>query len=482
MVADMTAKTEHALRSVRPGRWRTPAIAVMTALLLAALLANPAIATEKRLIFAHAMMTQPVYGRSVDGFKREIADARAMGIDGFVIELFGYETHRASRDAARMMFEAAETSDPGFKLFVMLGVPGRKSGNWTPYDMVLAVRAFANKPNYFRIDGRPVVATWRGEQMSADWWRTNVLAPLKAVGLPVHFMPYLPNKPVKRVIEEFGPIMDATYNFAVSGPERGIEKSRRWSRLFKQRDIPFVHAFGPSYWQVCSDKKGQARYFEHHGGEGFARHWAYVIDELKPKIVIYAVWNDFGESNFMAPADQPPPFFRNTNVPTWTHRGFAEMSKYYNEWFKTGTPPPIEQDKLFFFYRQHPKDLPSFATDQCAVWNKRVELNGDVSDTLYVTTMLTAPAQLRVVSGEQESVREVPAGIHHTRVPAMLGVPVFELSRGGQVLIRKPGTLEITDTPRTRNFHVYADFAVAGTVEPEARADAGKQSGKEQDR
>ncbi len=423
--------------------------------------------TNEKLVFAHVMMTQPTYGKTVEGYIREIADARAMGIDGFVIELFGFETHPASRKSADLVFEAAARSDPAFKLFIMLSIPGRGSGNWTPFDMVAAVRDYASRPSYFRIDGRPVVATWRGEQMDPDWWLQNFMGPLKAMGLTPYFMPYFPNKPVARVIAGFGSMISAYYNFAVADPDKGIATSREWDALFAARHIPFIHAFGPAYWQVCSDKPGQSRYFEHQAGEGFAKNWAYVLHELKPNLAIYSVWNDFGEDNFLVPADEPPAFFRNPAVPTWTHRGFSELSKYYTRWFKTGAPPPIERDTMFFFYRQHPKDLPPPPSDQCLITDQVIQLFGDVQDDLYITTMLSAPAELRVVTGGRETRQAVAAGIQHTRVPFALGKPLFELSRGGKVIARKAGTLEITDKPSTRNFHVYGDYAYAGTIEPE---------------
>ena len=421
----------------------------------------------EKLVFAHVMMTQPTYSKTVEGYVREIADARSMGIDGFVIELFGYETHPASRKSADMVFEAAAISDPTFKVFLMLSVPGNASGNWTASDMVAAVRKYGTKPNYFYIDGRPVVATWRGEQMDPNWWANNVIGPLKATGLTPYFMPYFPNKPIARVIDGFGSMISAYYNFAVGDLDKGIATSREWDKLFATRQIPFIHAFGPTYWQVCSDKPGESRYFEHQAGEGFAKNWAYVLNELKPNLAIYSVWNDFGEDNFMTPADEPPAFFRNTAVPTWTHRGFSELSKYYTQWFKTGAPPTIERDAMFFFYRQHPKDLAPPPGDQCLITNQKIQQFGDVHDDLYITTMLSAPAELRVVTGGHEMRQTMAAGIQHTRVPFALGTPLFELLRNGKVIARKAGTLEITDKPTTRNFHVYGDYAYADKIEPE---------------
>nr|WP_319566519.1 endo-1,3-alpha-glucanase family glycosylhydrolase [uncultured Rhodoferax sp.] len=52
-------------------------------------------------------------------------------------------------------------------------------------------------------------------------------------------------------------------------------------------------------------------------------------------------------------ADTGPKELPNKHMPS--HVAYLDASRYYIDWFKMGKPPTISQDKLFYFYRTHPK-------------------------------------------------------------------------------------------------------------------------------
>jgi hypothetical protein len=88
---------------------------------------------------------------------------------------------------------------------------------------------------------------------------------------------------------------------------------------------------------------------------------------------------------------------------------------------------------LFYFYRLHPKD--AVAKDDRPV----KAFHGDVQDVLYVTTMMTAPAELRVTSGTTKSVHRLAPGIQHLRVPFSCGPQRFTVDRNGKPILSQDG-------------------------------------------
>jgi hypothetical protein len=94
----------------------------------------------------------------------------------------------------------------------------------------------------------------------------------------------------------------------------------------------------------------------------------------------------------------------------------------------------------------------------------------DAADVIYITTELTAPADLTVtLGGAQIGAWRLPAGSASVEVPwgAQRGRPTFTLTRSGRTVLEEAGKLEITNAPRaldgalTRNFNHYIDFAAA---------------------
>jgi glucan endo-1,3-alpha-glucosidase len=153
-------------------------------------------------------------------------------------------------------------------------------------------------------------------------------------------------------------------------------------------------------------------------------------------LVVICTYNDFTES-YMTPAAPSrltlKSYWYNVGPLLKDHSGYAELEKYFIQWYKTGTPPPLTRDALYYFYRTHPKDLRAPADVQ------NIVLYGDVRDELFVTTNLRQPADLQVTSGGVVHTVKLEAGMRHTRVPAYPGAQTFDLLRNGSLVIHKEG-------------------------------------------
>jgi len=112
------------------------------------------------------------------------------------------------------------------------------------------------------------------------------------------------------------------------------------------------------------------------------------------------------------------------------------------------------KDALFWFYRIHPKD--AIASEDRPV----KALHGDVQDVLYVTVMMTAPAELRVTSGPHKSVHPLRVGIQHLRIPFSPGPQHFAVYRNGESILAGNGDA-ITNRISRYDFFPTSGFAYA---------------------
>src|SRR5215831_3602521 len=75
-------------------------------------------AATPHYVFAHYMVCFATYGQSIDGYKREIQEAQAAGIDGFALNVGAWDDTQAYyKTRVEMMYQAAEQLGTGFKLF-----------------------------------------------------------------------------------------------------------------------------------------------------------------------------------------------------------------------------------------------------------------------------------------------------------------------------------------------------------------------------
>jgi glucan endo-1,3-alpha-glucosidase len=165
------------------------------------------------------------------------------------------------------------------------------------------------------------------------------------------------------------------------------------------------------------------------GGLGLEAQWKSVMQVQKPEWVMMLTWNDFAES-YIVPIDDYRKYSNSTQAPLGWYKsqaGMDELNRYYIQWYKTGVEPTITSDSLFYSYRTHSSKL-------IAKMDNRTPpkiVGGPVGDDIYITTALTAPAQLQVVSGGVKTQYNLPAGLKQTAVPFQVGSQSFSLWRDG---------------------------------------------------
>jgi hypothetical protein len=396
-----------------------------------------------------------------------------LGLDGFIFDAFNL---KQARGALEVYLAAADKiGATNFKVALSADM----SQDFPAADIVEVMKEYGDNPHYLKVNGRPLLSTFGGQAKGDQWWKDNVITPLERSGHPVTFIPNFdrdnPNvDPPTRdawdhVLGEY-PTADGLFNFILpgslpfsSGDPRlgnhkwsGTEGSENLSAALKARHKFYMATYMPYYWAVCHSAR---QYLEFRGGQGMDAAWQSIILPRQADAVEIVTWNDYTESTFVQPTLVP--HTGTPGIPTLPHTGYYELLKYYISWFRTHRPPSITKDAVFYFYRTQPI-LPEPTTDTACKMGPvdPRQLWGDVQDRIFITTALTAPAQLRVTSGNRTSTINVVAGLNNTEVPFIIGPQHFELWRNGKLVAKADG-VPVTPTDSVQNLNVYSGFVIS---------------------
>ncbi|HEY3376747.1 MAG TPA: endo-1,3-alpha-glucanase family glycosylhydrolase [Armatimonadota bacterium] len=421
--------------------------------------------TSKRPVFAHYAVCFAAYGENVEGFKREMREAQAVGIDGFALNVGAWHDEPYYVRRTQMLFQAAKELGTDFKLIFSLDLATLK-----PVYIPEMLKTYVTHPNYYQYQGRPLVSTFQGET-GVDW--KGIFASLKTEGINVCFVPFLYPRPnitelpsypaVKEHFAKWNDTVDGYFFFGAAGTDEQLTACNASYVKAAREDKKLVMAsYTPFYWGAMQPGR---RYFETRGGFGMERQWKSIID-TQPDFVEIVTWNDFNES-YICPVENLGKLVSHLARPNRPcHAGYLELSKYFIQWYKTGEQPKITKDGLFYVYRVYPKAAvitPVKSADGAGVADPGkpvTDFVGDVQDALYLTTLLTAPAELRVTSGGKESRYPMAKGYVSVQVPFHVGAQHFALYRDGKEVLVLDGE-PIQSAPDHYNFFPVTGFAYA---------------------
>ncbi|MDR3709816.1 MAG: endo-1,3-alpha-glucanase family glycosylhydrolase [Capsulimonadaceae bacterium] len=428
------------------------------------------------------------FAEQVVEYKAEILMAKSMGIDGFGLDLM--EPNDVYHTAIAAMFQAARDVGPDFKLFFEFdqSLPPKK-----PVDYVDLMKQYHAHPNYYQFNGLPLVCAYGADcgfkqpSEAVDWWKTNVIQPLVDRGIKIYFVPttfgqfappntaWISHEATIAEIAGWGDVAQgqSVWMIQLSPIGGGLDTLENYGTELRKAGKTWMSTISTHYWVGSSRsvpgwywKPGQAEsptcingsYFEHAGGQGLAAQWDSVIRVQKPEWVMLLTWNDYNES-YIEPVDDYKKYPNGTaDAPLGWYKpqcGMDELNRYYVQWYKSGVQPPITADSIFYAYRTSSAalkaELDTRAPVKCG--------NGSAPDSLFVTTALTAPAELRVLSGGVAASQKVPAGIHSTLIPFHVGPQTFSLWRNG-VKINS-----VTGEPVVSSIKFYDYWPTTGYVE-----------------
>lgn len=407
---------------------------------------------HEKYVFAHYMLCCSSSGHlpTVEQYKDEIRRAQSFGIDGFALNAGGWQTSEPIyKVRAARIYEAARKLNSGFKLF--MSADGRAR-----VDIVDMVSSFASHPNQLRCGLQPVVSTFGGESEGAA-----LTQQVHAAGGMI--IPYYRPSPISILLNgdyanymsNTYPDIDGAFYFgAAASPDTIASNIISLSREMAAKGKILMAGITPYY----RGNGKNFRLFDTDGFEGMAKEWQAAIDGHSNWVEI-VTWNDWAESTYVEPLEvnRQPELWDRYGRKYLPHNGYLQASKYFIQWFKSGAKPKILRDELYYFYRLHSKDIAVPIDITMPEVGKPKGYEG-LSEKVFISTFLTAPAILNVDSGGVETSVTVDAGVHNIAVNSHKGHQRFRLIRGSSTIFDKVGEYEITDNGDSR-FNYFSGSA-----------------------
>ena len=405
----------------------------------------------RKRVFAHYMVAWPRGGphASVNSYESECRDAHARGIDGFALNCGGWdrsEPHYKQR--VLRLYDAAARLNFDFKLFV--SADGRAQDEIE--DIVATTRGL--KAQLF-VDDKPVLSAYAagGKDFVDGAALVREARRLGTFFVP-HFFPssgerQIPAREASEIAQHLGSA-DGYFYFGAAGSPNLIAKSTEaLSAELKNRGKLFMAPVTPYYRGLRAGTNYRA--FETSGFSGMATEWEAAIASDATWVQI-VTWNDWAESTYVAPiapigGTGRAHVYDDRFGDLLSHTGYLDASRYYIEWFKSGSKPAITEDQLFYFYRLNPLGQDDRHSPDAHDASTPPRSREPLSSQIQVSVFLKAPAVLVVslVSVQGSAARfDVPAGITHISADAQAGTPRFVLQREGKVIIDKTGEQAIT--------------------------------------
>lgn len=132
-------------------------------------------------------MAYPTGNDQVADYFQDVTRAYQYGIDGFALNMGSLpedEAHNEYLLRADKIYQAAQQSNTGFKLFI--SVDTTSLVNTTLIQHV--VTRYASYPNQLFYGGKQFLSTFLGQSAPFNW-QADVLNPLSASKNPVYFLP-----------------------------------------------------------------------------------------------------------------------------------------------------------------------------------------------------------------------------------------------------------------------------------------------------
>ncbi|PRY06768.1 glycosyl hydrolase family 71 [Pontibacter ummariensis] len=401
---------------------------------------------------------------SVDDYKNEIIEAQRRGIDGFALNCGGWQkTEPHYKERAFLIYEAALQLGTGFELFI-------SADGAALHEVEDILNSLKEHPNQFRFKGKPVLSTFGGEGENNLFGRalTEQVHQLGGIFVPYFYpQPNITEHPQKLHAEQLlrsFPDVDGFFYYGAAGNGDQISHSNSvLAKAFLGAGKLYMASITPYY----RGNGGNFRLFETRGFEAMAKEWEGAIRDDVPWVEL-VTWNDWNESSYLAPfglAKDTELWDGHFGTMMLSHVAYLDASRYYIDWFKKGTPPAIQEDKLYYFYRLHPKQLPVTVNARDEAFGKAHPGGAEaLLDHVFVTLFLTKPAQLIISSGHKKRTFYLQAGVNHVSMPFGVGRQKFTLVRNEKVLIEKYGEHPISKYDGKSRFNYFGGSAVANSA------------------
>jgi hypothetical protein len=356
----------------------------------------------------------------------DIIRAQLVGIDGFGVDLTQIELPRAP-DQVKVIYDCAAAIAPDFRL--VLEPDGDILKLAAPSQMASMLQKLASHPNIFRLpDGRVLLVPFGPNGESPEYWQ-DVVRRLEQGGERIAFIPDLVG--LIGNSDRFAPISAGMSYWGSRDPttadspliRKAIEAARTNGKIWMQPVTP-------------QDARPKSMIlWEAENTTLFRDLWGQAAN-FKAQYVHIITWNAYAESTEIAPS-------------SGTQFLFYDLTAYYIAWFKTGSPPSILADAIYYSHRTEIFNLDDPRSTGELMFRNLGKT--PVRNRIEMLAMLTAPATLEIDIAGHREIRSVSAGLRILETDAKLGRPVFRIIRSGTVVVEKESDWEIVDRLEVAN-------------------------------
>ena len=353
----------------------------------------------------------------------DIRWAQAIGVDAFLLNLATDMRNPWAWPAYTRFLRAAAQLGTGFKVAPNIDCVSPGSGRGMAETILTRLKEAGelSSPSQLRVDGKFVVGSFYANNCGVPYW-SEFKATMKAAG----FDPFLVCVMLGGAYRaEFDGVCDAWSDWGRRDPWSAASSDYA-TRYAGAKNEPIMAAI--SHGDIRYKRDGGIAY-EQKGSQTLRINWEEAI-QIGADWAQLATWNDISEH---------AAFFPNTA------QQFAvyDLTAYYIAWFKTGKPPRITRDALYYAHRI--ARVPPAPQLRFGAWANEVE----------VVAFLTAPATVEITTEAGTTRKDFPAGMHALSAPLpAAGKPRFRIVRDGVPVAEVTSAYAVGQMPR-RNDVVY---------------------------
>lgn len=369
-----------------------------------------------------------------DGAK-DIQDASAFGIDGFVVDLITRFGNQPSY-VTGLLNAASALAVPNFYVIAMVDCNGSLVDSVT--DTADKVEEFWGRPSTYMIDGKMVVSSFKGEGKDTVWWQ-SLIDELATRGVPISLWLGFLN---------YG--QRGNYSALTIGEGAWGEGSDPTTTAAVSDRTATSHASGKLYLhplQGHSVRRRNSLWEEDRGLTGQQVHWDKAIAE-GPDAIQLVTWNDYTEGGEVAPNEA---------------RGYIPMAVdgFRMHEYKLGYEPPILADELIIAHPSMNRSIQgSVQSIHMTQWNRGL-VRSSPQNIVQVTCYLTAAADVSVTVAGSTTSHSQPAGHSVIEVPLAIGAnPSATAIRGGTTVATVTSIAPVVGAAKVDDRQYYLTSAI----------------------
>jgi hypothetical protein len=337
----------------------------------------------------------------------DIRRAQQIGVDAFFVNCGKDLNNGWAWPQYTLMLEAAEQLKTGFKVAPNIDCVNGAGGDGAWMAKVILDRLkTAGKlasPGQLRVKGKFAVGSFHASNCSVKYW-TDLRSTLKQAGLDPHVMCVFLGGAYRA---DYDPVCDSWSDWGRKDPftAPASDYSKRYAAVLGKEPIVAAISHGDVRY-----KNGDYIAYESRGSETLRINWDEAINTGADWAQL-VTWNDLGEHAV---------FYPNTGQ----QFAFYDLAAYFIAWFKTGQPPAINKDALYYFHRV--AKGPPWPKLRAGTWSNLVE----------VVAFLTAPATVEIITAAGTTSKALGAGVQVLTAPMpSSGKPRFRVVRGGAAVV-----------------------------------------------